>query len=1148
MSAQISQAPAPTQSHPSPTFARRLSTLFRSILTNRSPSVRPIAHTVRKTTPAQRPNHAAGSTTSSALNITSSGLRVNAAALEATSGGLNTSAGGLNTTACGLGVTSNELNATSSGLAMRESVCRAIPHPVAAILTAGLGTILTCSTACAQTTLYQASFDSGTEGWTAQEYNGFCPVGLFIRNVNVLDRVADGGAPGGFLRSIEPAVGGSAFWKAPPQLLAALPAGVGGTLSYQTRTTQIDGTAFTGVQDAVTIVGNGLTLIAVFPLPPVGPWVERVIPLDASAWRVGNCSGRRPTPAEFTQTLTTATSVFIVAERISGRELDDLDSVRIVAPPSPAPVPPPSCGEPGLGIVLGVTTTGSGGWRWIDNDEPTRRWGHTLAVDTLRNVMVLYGGFTGETDTWEYPLSASGPRVWRRTASDGPGPRAFHAMAYDAARQKVVLTGGRYAPIVGFPEYNATAEVWEYSSDGTTGTWVRSPEPLPQARAGGHAMVYDTARDTLVLYGGLGSGVAGATDVLERGPASGVWIARATTINPGAVVGHAMAYDASRQRVVLLAPGATNLAVWEWDGTTNPGAWASIATTSPPSNRSWMTATYVPPRQSIAVMGGTQSVTSDFTGNFEYVPLTQTWTARAAIPPVGTAQGRSFHATAFDAARGRVLLSAGLRASFSPARDLLSFDVAANTWAIDRDLPNSPPPRVFAAMAFDEDNGRAIMAGGLNVMRGGDRRPLLLGISTYTFDGTTWGTAGLLPETLWKTPMVFIPGRSEMLIYGGEVSNSLVVSAQVWRLTLNSSPTWSVLTTAAPAGRRAMHSAAYDRVRQRIVYFGGRDETGARRNDTWLLNPADSSWMQAMTASMPSPRTGAAMAFDQRRGVVVLFGGSTADGVYSGETWEYDGIDWRNVTPIYGSPSPRSTASLVYVPDRGTLLLTGGEGTTARNSAGIDDVHEFDGTAWRLVSPPSSAGIVGTAYASHTYDTTRGRLLRFGGTSITFADINTNPYYWFASGQTWTFDMPSIPVLTSHPIAPPHCRLDSLQLSVTSNTPRVTFVWLRNGVPIPTSTNPTAASATLTLTALGPSDNGVYECVVTNECGSSRSQAATILVCAPDFNCSGSANTADIFDFLNAWFTSDPRANFDGLGGIDAADIFAFLNAWFAGC
>ncbi len=53
--------------------------------------------------------------------------------------------------------------------------------------------------------------------------------------------------------------------------------------------------------------------------------------------------------------------------------------------------------------------------------------------------------------------------------------------------------------------------------------------------------------------------------------------------------------------------------------------------------------------------------------------------------------------------------------------------------------------------------------------------------------------------------------------------------------------------------------------------------------------------------------------------------------------------------------------------------------------------------------------------------------------------------------------------------------------------------------------------------------------------------------CVADFDNSGSAGVSDIFEFLNAWFASDPRTDLDG-GGSGVSDIFEFLNLWFAGC
>jgi hypothetical protein len=68
-----------------------------------------------------------------------------------------------------------------------------------------------------------------------------------------------------------------------------------------------------------------------------------------------------------------------------------------------------------------------------------------------------------------------------------------------------------------------------------------------------------------------------------------------------------------------------------------------------------------------------------------------------------------------------------------------------------------------------------------------------------------------------------------------------------------------------------------------------------------------------------------------------------------------------------------------------------------------------------------------------------------------------------------------------------------------------------------------------------------------NSCTTLTPTLSTNPCCRADFNYDGHVAVQDIFDFLNAWFAGDPRADFDG-GGLAVSDIFAFLNAWFAGC
>ena len=86
-----------------------------------------------------------------------------------------------------------------------------------------------------------------------------------------------------------------------------------------------------------------------------------------------------------------------------------------------------------------------------------------------------------------------------------PGPSApqlrtaratvLHAMVYDTARQRVVLFGGVSAPI------GSVNDTWEY--DGTTWT-QRTPASAPPAREY-PAMAYDSTHQVTVLFGGFPS-------------------------------------------------------------------------------------------------------------------------------------------------------------------------------------------------------------------------------------------------------------------------------------------------------------------------------------------------------------------------------------------------------------------------------------------------------------------------------------------------------------------------------------------------------------------------------------------------------------------------------------------------------------------
>ncbi len=78
-------------------------------------------------------------------------------------------------------------------------------------------------------------------------------------------------------------------------------------------------------------------------------------------------------------------------------------------------------------------------------------------------------------------------------------------------------------------------------------------------------------------------------------------------------------------------------------------------------------------------------------------------------------------------------------------------------------------------------------------------------------------------------------------------------------------------------------------------------------------------------------------------------------------------------------------------------------------------------------------------------------------------------------------------------------------------------------------------------------------CIVSTDCGSVTSNSAMLTVCAADFDCNGTIDIVDLFDFLDAWFAqngtvcvSSCSSDFDGDTDVDVVDLFSFLDAWFA--
>lgn len=104
-----------------------------------------------------------------------------------------------------------------------------------------------------------------------------------------------------------------------------------------------------------------------------------------------------------------------------------------------------------------------------------------------------------------------------------------------------------------------------------------------------------------------------------------------------------------------------------------------------------------------------------------------------------------------------------------------------------------------------------------------------------------------------------------------------------------------------------------------VLLFGGRANTIL--GDTWEWDGA--SWRAAAPASTPPSRYNHAMACDRLRQRVVLFGGSDGAGSLR-DTWEWDGVTWSRL-----SGSGREDCPMEHDVARGINVLFGNQPATA---------------------------------------------------------------------------------------------------------------------------------------------------------------------------------------------------------------------------
>ncbi len=318
--------------------------------------------------------------------------------------------------------------------------------------------------------------------------------------------------------------------------------------------------------------------------------------------------------------------------------------------------------------------------------------------------------------------------------------------------------------------------------------------------------------------------------------------------------------------------------------------------------------------------------------------------------PTTTAPGASFATAVAEAPGGRMLQFGGYDSVRGWNNETWLFDGTA--WQ-QAPTPTGMANRSGHKLAFDLVRQRTVLFGGNNSNSLAE---------TWEWDGALWTriTPAQSPSPRTHSAMAFDLARNRMVVYGG----SSVFNANLGDTWEYDGQTWIPIATNAQPGRRHGHGLAYDLGRNRIVMFGG--ENGTPFNDTWEYDGVD--WTLRTPANAPSPRLHFGMTYDWSRAVTVVAGGAL--NIYTGETgdtWEWDGTDWNQRTPLSTVPARRNAAMTFLLSWNRSVLWGGGVGSNG--VAVVNETWTYGGAAQATVTSrgqgcAGSAGVPSLAAAN----------------------------------------------------------------------------------------------------------------------------------------------------------------------------------------
>jgi hypothetical protein len=252
--------------------------------------------------------------------------------------------------------------------------------------------------------------------------------------------------------------------------------------------------------------------------------------------------------------------------------------------------------------------------------------------------------------------------------------------------------------------------------------------------------------------------------------------------------------------------------------------------------------------------------------------------------------------------------------------------------------------------------------------------------------------SGPTPRALGR--MCWDTGRDRLVVFGGAQNTS---GAPYLNDTWEWDPSgWKQRATPVAPPARWFHTLCYDERRGKVVMFGGSTigTTIVNYGDTWEWD--GTAWTQRLPATSPPPNWGASSCYDSRRGVTQVFGGTVGGVLKSNALWEWDGTSWTQVQFSGPAPSGRSSAAVGYAPSFGATLVFGGY----ESPNVVGDLWAWDGVRWTKLEP--GGGPLPQNDAGFFWSAPTNRMLLCGGETVNRPAVPQAHEVWGLSLAGWT--------------------------------------------------------------------------------------------------------------------------------------------------